>query len=192
VFYGITSLRRLVRGYRRFAGRYCLRNQSNLYLQHRRNVSKHVTTVHSLNHLHNRELSNLNQNDINAKNGPVYCLISTAIFLLQIAQKICAYLRFLLPLRLTISKFLVWFIRHPSQSTSSLPGKTKAIPVQAWTGPEGSSRLRLPDYMTTAHEDGKVVSLKHWLPLPSRKYSWYSFLLEAESNPGPCGRKDYV
>jgi hypothetical protein len=25
------------------------------------------------------------------------------------------------------------------------------------------------------------------------KYSWYSFLLEAESTPGPqCGRKDYV
>jgi hypothetical protein len=27
----------------------------------------------------------------------------------------------------------------------------------------------------------------------SRKYSWYSFLLEAESTPEPyCGRKDYV
>jgi hypothetical protein len=26
-----------------------------------------------------------------------------------------------------------------------------------------------------------------------KKYSWYSFLLEAESTPGPqCGRKDYV
>jgi len=26
-----------------------------------------------------------------------------------------------------------------------------------------------------------------------RKYSWYSFLLEAESTPEPeCGRKDYV
>jgi len=26
-----------------------------------------------------------------------------------------------------------------------------------------------------------------------RKYSWYLFLLEAESTPGPlCGRKDYV
>jgi len=27
----------------------------------------------------------------------------------------------------------------------------------------------------------------------SRKYTWYSFLLEAESTPGPeCARKDYV
>jgi len=33
----------------------------------------------------------------------------------------------------------------------------------------------------------------HWLPLPPRKYSWYSFLLEAESTPGSqCGWKDYV
>jgi len=24
----------------------------------------------------------------------------------------------------------------------------KAIPLQAWTGPEGSRRLRLPDFMT--------------------------------------------
>jgi hypothetical protein len=31
----------------------------------------------------------------------------------------------------------------------SLSGVTgKAIPIQAWTGPEGSRRLRLPDFMT--------------------------------------------
>jgi len=27
-------------------------------------------------------------------------------------------------------------------------GKSKAIPLQAWTGPEGSRRLRLPDFET--------------------------------------------
>jgi hypothetical protein len=27
-------------------------------------------------------------------------------------------------------------------------GKGKAIPLQAWTGPEGSRRFRLPDFMT--------------------------------------------
>ena len=27
-------------------------------------------------------------------------------------------------------------------------GKGKAIPLQVWTGPEGSRRLRLPDFMT--------------------------------------------
>jgi len=36
-----------------------------------------------------------------------------------------------------------------------------------------------------AHEGGKVVRPTHRPPLPPRKYSWYSFLLEAESTPGP-------
>ena len=59
----------------------------------------------------------------------------------------------------------------------------KAISLQAWTGPESSSRLRLPDFKTV-HEGGKV-SPTHQPPLPPRKYSWYSFLLETESTPGP-------
>jgi len=35
----------------------------------------------------------------------------------------------------------------------------KAIPLQAWNGPEGSRKLRFPDYMTTAQDGGKIVSL---------------------------------
>jgi hypothetical protein len=27
-------------------------------------------------------------------------------------------------------------------------GKSKAIPLQAWTGPEGSRKVRLPDFKT--------------------------------------------
>jgi len=61
----------------------------------------------------------------------------------------------------------------------------KSVPLQAWTGPESSRKLRFPDFVTTAHDGGKVVSLTHRPPLPPRKYSWYSFLLEAESTPGP-------
>jgi hypothetical protein len=37
----------------------------------------------------------------------------------------------------------------------------------------------------SAHKDGKVVSPTHRPPLPLRKYSWYSFLLEAESTSRP-------
>jgi hypothetical protein len=37
----------------------------------------------------------------------------------------------------------------------------------------------------SALEGGKVGSHKHRPRLPPRKYSWYSFLLEAESTPGP-------
>ena len=36
----------------------------------------------------------------------------------------------------------------------------------------------------SAHEGGKVVSPTHRPSLHPRKYSWYSFLLEAESTPG--------
>jgi len=36
----------------------------------------------------------------------------------------------------------------------------------------------------SAHEGCKVVSPTRGSPLASRKYSWYSFLLEAESTPG--------
>ena len=63
--------------------------------------------------------------------------------------------------------------------------KGKAVPLQAWSGPEGSRKLRFPDFMTTAQDGGKVVSLTHRPPLPPRKCSWYLFLLEAESTPGP-------
>jgi hypothetical protein len=33
-------------------------------------------------------------------------------------------------------------------SYSDIKGKGKAIPLQAWTGPEGSRKLRLPDFKT--------------------------------------------
>jgi hypothetical protein len=36
-------------------------------------------------------------------------------------------------------------------------GKGKAVPLQAWCGPEGSRKLSFPDFMTTAQDGGKVV-----------------------------------
>ena len=45
-------------------------------------------------------------------------------------------------------------------------GKGKAVPFQAWSGPEGSRKLRFPDFMTTAQDGGKVVTLTHRPPLP--------------------------
>jgi len=44
--------------------------------------------------------------------------------------------------------------------------KGKAVPLHAWSGPEGSRKLRFPDIMTTAQNGGKVVSLTHRPPSP--------------------------
>ena len=43
--------------------------------------------------------------------------------------------------------------------------KVKAVPLQAWSGPEGCRKLRFPDFMTTAQDGGNVVSLTHRPPL---------------------------
>ena len=44
--------------------------------------------------------------------------------------------------------------------------KSKAVPLQAWRGPECSRKLSFPDFMTAAQEGGKVVSLTHLPHLP--------------------------
>ena len=44
--------------------------------------------------------------------------------------------------------------------------KDNAVPLQAWSGPEGSRKLRFPDFMTMAQDGGKVVNLTHRPPLP--------------------------
>ena len=61
--------------------------------------------------------------------------------------------------------------------------KKKALPLQACSDPEGSRKLRFSDFMTTAQDGGKVVSLTHWPPLPPGNTS--GTYLEAESTPGP-------
>jgi len=37
--------------------------------------------------------------------------------------------------------------------------KGKAVPLQAWTGPEGSGTLRFPDSVTTAQDGGRLSAL---------------------------------
>jgi len=63
--------------------------------------------------------------------------------------------------------------------------KDKVMPVQASRGSEGSRRLRLSDFKT--NRPMKVVRFQPYAPaaFTPRKYYWFSFLLEDESNPGP-------
>jgi len=37
--------------------------------------------------------------------------------------------------------------------------KGKAVPLQAWSGPEGSRKLRFPGFMTTAQDGGRLSAL---------------------------------
>ena len=57
-------------------------------------------------------------------------------------------------------------IRSLSFDAFKSKGKGKPVPLQACSGPEGSRKLRFPDFMTTAQDGGKVVSLTHRTPLP--------------------------
>jgi hypothetical protein len=45
--------------------------------------------------------------------------------------------------------------------------KGKAVPLQAWSGPEVSSKLRFPDFLTKAQDGGKV-NLTHRPHLPQK------------------------
>ena len=38
--------------------------------------------------------------------------------------------------------------------------KIKAVPLQAWTGPESSRKLRFPYFVTTAQDGGRLLALR--------------------------------
>ena len=42
----------------------------------------------------------------------------------------------------------------------TVKGKGKAVPLKAWTGPEGSRKLRFPDFVKTAQDGGRLSALR--------------------------------
>ena len=62
--------------------------------------------------------------------------------------------------------YIVYIYRPTGYEACIGKGKGKAVPLQAWAGPESSRKLGFPDYMTTGQDGGKVVSLTHRSPLP--------------------------
>ena len=41
-----------------------------------------------------------------------------------------------------------------------LKHEVKIVPLQAWTGPKGSRKLRFPDFVTTAQDGGGLSALR--------------------------------
>jgi len=50
--------------------------------------------------------------------------------------------------------------RDDGRQTFIKKGKGKAVPLQAWTGPEGSRKLRLLGFLTTAQHGGRLSALR--------------------------------
>jgi hypothetical protein len=63
--------------------------------------------------------------------------------------------------------------------------KSKAILLDALKDPEGSGRLRLLDFKTIGTRRWQGCQPYAPAVFTPRKYSWYLFLLEAESTPEP-------
>jgi hypothetical protein len=102
----------------------------------------------------------------------------------NLSRKATIYLKLCHPRCVTLiqHKMCIYFhIREVKTQQICQIVKGKAVPLRAWSGPEGSRKLRFPDFMTTAQDGGKVVSLMNRPPLPPGN----TFLLEAESTAGP-------
>ena len=70
---------------------------------------------------------------------------------------------------------------------SYVKGKGKEAPLQAPRGPDGSRKLRFPDFMTTVQDGGKVVSLKHRPLLPTGNNPGIHFCQRSY-----CDGKDFI
>ena len=66
----------------------------------------------------------------------------------------------------TIQIIIIIIMNNVTILKISKRGKGKAVLLHAWSDPEGSRKLRFQEFMTTAQDGGKVVSLTHQLPLP--------------------------
>jgi len=66
-------------------------------------------------------------------------------------------------------------VYHLIRKCTTIPGLALRVPAGS-----GSQISRILDC-----EGGKVISPTYMMPLPLRKYSWYSIPLEDELTPGP-------
>jgi hypothetical protein len=75
---------------------------------------------------------------------------------------------------------------HLLQHAKKYRVKGKTIPLEAWTGPENSRSLSLPDF-----KDKRHINVERLSDLHNRKYSWYSFPLKISSKNRKFKRKKW-
>ena len=84
-----------------------------------------------------------------------------------------------------VCKILIIFIQYGLTIFENYLFRFLTVKVkQTWRGPEISRKLRFPDFVSTLQDKGRLSALGT-TDLNPRKCSWYSFLLEADSTPGP-------
>jgi len=69
-----------------------------------------------------------------------------------------------------------------SSSLNQMPVYKEAIPIQAWTGPEGSRRLRLPEFLDSRHMEVANLSALHTGRLYPMRFPLYSDTSANEDN----------
>ena len=66
------------------------------------------------------------------------------------------------------------FLKRQCRNVERLTQVCKSTPVTGHAGPEGSRKLRLLDFLTTAQYGGRLSALRNGRLYP-QGYSWYSF-----------------
>ena len=74
--------------------------------------------------------------------------------------------------------------------------KGKSVPLQAWSGPEGSRKLRFPDFMTTAQDGGRkgwkeeverdlqVLGVRRGRELVADRKKWKDIVRQSKAHSG--------
>jgi hypothetical protein len=71
------------------------------------------------------------------------------------------------------------------ETCKKVKGKVKLTSLPGRGGPQGCETSRLPHFLDNRFTDGGEVSLTRRPHFTPQEDSRYSFLLEAESTPGP-------